>query len=180
MNFAGQDWGEVSWDNTGKAVRGQSKKKVVQNALRSGNVVTEKKYGAGGNTQGANTSNAVKLEEDHDTFKNATVSLELKRALQKERQAAGITQKELATLCNVKATIIQDYESGKAIPNSGMLKKIENGIKQKNPEFKIGTFTKAQKRAIDKRNAAKKATAAKTTAAATAAKTGPVARSRRF
>ncbi|GBG25779.1 Multiprotein-bridging factor 1 [Hondaea fermentalgiana] len=171
-----QDWADVTW----------SKAPSKASAARSGLLDTEKKVGAGGNTQAAaGPSHAARVEEDSESFANAKVSLELKKLLQQERTKAGMTQKELATACNLKANIIQDYEAGKAIPNSMLLKKIERALKQKNPAFVAGTFTKAQKKAVDKAKAKKaavaKAGAAKGPRAATAANAKNQApKSRRF
>mmetsp|Transcript_18348 Transcript_18348/g.36054 ORF Transcript_18348/g.36054 Transcript_18348/m.36054 type:complete len:174 (-) Transcript_18348:640-1161(-) len=145
-----QDWESVTWSKAPSKV----------SAARAGQLDTEKKFGAGGNAQASGGSNAVKLEEDSESFANAKVSQELKKMLQLERQKAGLTQKDLATACNLKATIIQDYEAGKAIPNSMVIKKIERAIKQKNPAFVPGTFTKAQNKAVAAAKA-KKAVAAK-------------------
>ena len=58
---------------------------------------------------------------------------------------AKMSQKELATMCNVKAQQIQAYEAGKIIPQSQFLGKVERALRQKNPEFQMGTLTKAQK-----------------------------------
>mmetsp|Transcript_12470 Transcript_12470/g.31776 ORF Transcript_12470/g.31776 Transcript_12470/m.31776 type:complete len:179 (+) Transcript_12470:166-702(+) len=174
-----QDWDEVSWSKTGRAA-GVSKNKQLQSAARAGKLDAEKRYGAGGNKQSGTTVNMTALEESEE-LATEKVSLELRKALQQERQKAGLTQKELATACNVKATIIQDYEAGKGIPNTVMLGKIERAIKQKNPAFVTGTFTKAQKAALQKQKAkAKTLSAASASSGAAKPAAGPAARSRRF
>ena len=119
----------------------------MNRAFRAGNVTTSKRYGAGGNTQGGTHLNTKKLDEDTENLKHETVSLSLKKLLQQERGKAGLTQKEMATLMNVKPQVIQDYEAGRGIPNPQVLTKMERIIKKKNPEFVIGCFTKAQKAA---------------------------------
>jgi len=58
---------------------------------------------------------------DVDDFKLPTVSVEFKIALQQARTAQNLTQKDLAQKLNVKQSVIVDYESGKAIPNSGII-----------------------------------------------------------
>lgn len=45
-----------------------------------------------------------------------TITLEFKLALQKARQAKGLSQADLAKLINQTQKVIQDYESGKAVP----------------------------------------------------------------
>jgi len=102
--------------------------------------------------------------------------------MMQHRTKAGLTQKELATTCNAKASLVQDYESGKAVPTVAFLQKVERAIRQKDPSFVLGTLTKAQKTAADdaKKKAAAKAKKAKAAGGGARAQTGPVARSRRF
>jgi len=42
-------------------------------------------------------------------------------AIQQARQAKGLTRKELAIGLNIQASIVADYECGKAIPNRQLL-----------------------------------------------------------
>jgi len=51
-----------------------------------------------------------------DKIKRPTVTLEFKLALQKARQAKGWSQADLAKQINQPQKMIQDYESGKAVP----------------------------------------------------------------
>ena len=133
--------------------KGQTKQDQVNKALRTGSaqVVTEKKFGAGGNpnaknpSQGAGVS-AKKLEEENETFHLEKPSTEMRKLLQQERMKAGLTQAELAQMCNIKPSVISDYEQGKGIPNPVMLGKIERALRAKNPALEFGTLTKAQKR----------------------------------
>jgi putative transcription factor len=169
-----QDWNEVGWTDGGKAHQG-SKKQELQKAARAGNLDAEKKIGAGSNKQVSAIGtpvNAGKLEESEE-LKVSTVSLELRKLLQQERMKANLKQQELAQACNLKATVIQDYEAGKAIPNSQLLGAMERAIKQKNPEFQLGTFTKAHKSAVEK-DKAKRAAAegAEKAVSSSAAKVG--------
>jgi len=138
-------WESVSWNKTGERQKGVSRSTQMNRAMRAGNVDTQKKYRGGGNMQGGTHLNTKTLDEDHDNLKHAKVSMELKKVLQQQRMAAKMSQKDLATACNVKPQIIQEYEAGKGIPNPVMLRKIERALKQKNPEFVMGTLTKAQK-----------------------------------
>jgi putative transcription factor len=191
-SFSGsQDWNEVSWNDGGKAHQG-SKKQELQKAARAGHLEAEKKVGAGGNKQVSAIGtpvNAARLEESEE-LKVSTVSLELRKLLQQERMKANLKQQELAQACNLKATVIQDYEAGKAIPNSQLLGAMERAIKQKNPEFQLGTFTKAHKSAVDKDKAkraaaegadtGKAAPGAGTKVGASAVSSGPKPVSRRF
>jgi putative transcription factor len=42
-------------------------------------------------------------------------------AIQQARQAKGLTRKELAIGLNIQASVVADYECGKAIPNRQLL-----------------------------------------------------------
>jgi putative transcription factor len=148
---ANQDWGEVSWDKRGQKQKGETKEQQVNRAQRSGaQVVTETKYGAGKNSAAHPPTtagiNQKKLEEEDDIVKLAAPTMEMRKVLQQERTKAGLTQAELAQMCNVKPAIIQEYESGKGVPNPVMLGKIERALRAKNPALAFGTLTKAQKK----------------------------------
>lgn len=149
-------WDSVSWNKTGQKQKGVSKSQQMNRALRTGAVQVEKKQTMGANRQGGTHLNTLHLDEDHENLKHASVTMELRKVIMQERGKAKMTQKDLATRINVKPQIIQEYESGKAIPNPMMLQKMERAIKQSNPEFVLGTFTKAQK----KKKPAKKTTTA--------------------
>ena len=48
--------------------------------------------------------------------------------IQKARQQKGWTQKELAQRINEKSTVVNEYESGKAIPNNQIISKMERAL----------------------------------------------------
>eukprot|EP00586_Coscinodiscus_wailesii_P006879 CAMPEP_0172488798 /NCGR_PEP_ID=MMETSP1066-20121228/18526_1 /TAXON_ID=671091 /ORGANISM="Coscinodiscus wailesii, Strain CCMP2513" /LENGTH=161 /DNA_ID=CAMNT_0013256261 /DNA_START=180 /DNA_END=662 /DNA_ORIENTATION=- len=131
----GQDWGSV---NVGS---GSIRKKAVPKtaagidaAKKAGLIATERRYGAGGNSSahsGANI-NARKLEESED-LKHSKVDKSLSKAIMQARTAKKKTQKELATMINEKIQVVQEYESGKAIPNGAIIGKIERALGCKLP-----------------------------------------------
>lgn len=132
---SGQDWDSV---NVGRAAL---KKPTVPKtaaalsaAKASGLVVTERRFAAGSNASAHNASsvNARKLEESED-LKHAKVDKSLSQAIQQARMAKKKTQKELATLINEKTQVVQEYESGKAIPNGQIIAKIERALGCKLP-----------------------------------------------
>merc|ERR1711865_1123230 len=100
---------------------------IVNAARRSGvGVDTEKKM-MGGQNKSAHSgagANAVKLDENTETFKHETVSHDFKMALQQARLAKKMSQAALATAINEKGTVINEYESGKAIPNGAIINKL--------------------------------------------------------
>lgn len=46
-----------------------------------------------------------------------------------KRNAKGLTQKKLANQLNLQPSLINDYESGRVIPDKGILRKIMNSLK---------------------------------------------------
>ena len=72
-----------------------------------------------------------KLENETENFKHEHVTHEFKIELQKARLAKNMSQQQLANRINVKQTIIQEYENGKAIPDNNIISKINNilGVK---------------------------------------------------
>ena len=67
-----------------------------------------------------------KLEEENETFKVARVKLSVSKAIMQARMKAGMKQKDLAQRLNVKASTIQGYENGKAVPNGKIIQRIES------------------------------------------------------
>lgn len=50
------------------------------------------------------------------------------QAIQDGRQAASLSQKDLAQKINEKPSVLQDYESSRAIPNPQILGKLERAL----------------------------------------------------
>lgn len=85
-------------------------------------------------------SKAKKIEtkaEDGD-YNVEKVSHTLKLQIQKARQANKLSQKELATKCNLPLSTIKEYENGKATPNPSILSKMSRilGVKLKKVKSK--------------------------------------------
>jgi putative transcription factor len=117
----------VVLDKRGHRVAGESKEQALARAVRSGNAETVKKV--------IPTSfNAKKLEEDTEHFGTPqTVGKDFSKALQMARMAKKITQADLAKSLNEKPTIIQEYESGKAVPNPQFIVRLERALGTKLP-----------------------------------------------
>merc|ERR1719345_78796 len=81
-------------------------------------------------------ANAVKLDENTETFKHETVSHDFKMALQQARLAKKMTQAALATAINEKGSVINEYESGKAIPNGAIINKLNRSLGVRLPKAK--------------------------------------------
>jgi len=131
----GQDWSNV---NVGKS--SSTAKKVVPKSARElarakdkGLVVSEKRYGAGGNASAHSASSNARKIEESDDLKIQKVDRSLSKAIQQARTAKKMTQKELATKINEKPQVIGEYESGKAVPNGQIIVKIERALGCKLP-----------------------------------------------
>jgi putative transcription factor len=82
---------------------------------------------------------AHKLENETEVFEHERVSTELKKQIQQARLAKKLTQAQLAQMINEKPQIINEYESGRAIPNPQILSKMSRvlGVTlRKNPAKK--------------------------------------------
>merc|ERR1740130_1024959 len=81
-------------------------------------------------------ANAIKLDENTESFRHETVSHDFKIALQQARLAKKMTQAALATAVNEKGTVINEYESGKAIPNGAIINKLNRALGVRLPKAK--------------------------------------------
>jgi len=108
-----------------KVARGTSD---LNAARRSGAVVaTDKKISAGGNKahQGTDHQRIAKLDRENEVAPPAKIAPTVGRAIQAARMDNNLSQKDVALKINEKPTVIQEYESGKAIPNPQILGKLE-------------------------------------------------------
>jgi putative transcription factor len=126
-----QDWTPVTITKTAKQkAAGLSSAHAVAQAKMSGAVSTERRFGAAENksAHSAVGANLKKLEDSTEEFKHATVSSTLKTAIVQARMAKKLTQADLARLINERPQIIQQYESGQAIPNAQILSKLDRAL----------------------------------------------------
>ena len=107
--------------------------KALQSALKHGSrVETTKKVNAGKNRKSL-MFNAARLEEDTEMLQHPTVTHEFRIALQRARHAKRMTQKDLGIALNEKATLINNYETGLALPDSQLINKMERTLGCKLP-----------------------------------------------
>lgn len=112
-------------------------KQAINNAMKNGIPIdTTKKYNAATNKHAPTNINAQKLENETEDFHHNTVSMDVSKLIQTYRQKLGLTQKDLATKICEKPQVINEYESGKALPNQLILGKIERilGVKLRGKE----------------------------------------------
>ncbi|KAF7295157.1 MBF1-domain-containing protein [Mycena indigotica] len=147
---------EVDWDS--KTVIGQKrtvakvtkKDSELNAARRAGAVVgTDKKVAAGGNKahQGTDHQRIAKLDRDNEVAPPAKVAPSVGRAMQDARMELKLSQKDVAQKINEKPSVLQDYESGKAVPNAQILGKLERvlGVKLRGSDIgkKLESKTKS-------------------------------------
>ena len=79
---------------------------------------------------------ASKTNDENDIVKPMKVSNELKLAIQQARVNRKLSQKQLASMMSCQPSIINQYESGKAIPNNSFISKLEQKLKTRLPRAK--------------------------------------------
>ncbi|XP_034565840.1 endothelial differentiation-related factor 1 homolog [Notolabrus celidotus] len=128
--MAESDWDTVTVLRKKGPTTTQSKsRQAITTAQRRGeDIETTKKWSAGQNKQHLVTKNTAKLDRETEELHHDRVPLEVGKVIQQGRQAASLTQKDLATKINEKPQVIADYECGKAIPNNQVLGKLERVI----------------------------------------------------
>ncbi|KAJ1458228.1 hypothetical protein M885DRAFT_513300 [Pelagophyceae sp. CCMP2097] len=141
----GQDWSTVNAGKTGrpgaKAVTPAEKAAEMQKAQRSGQVNTSAKAFPSGNKSAGGIgpmgtsagAGARKIEDETETFVVQKAGLGFAKALMQARMALKMTQKDLGTKVNEKPQIVQEYESGKAVPNPSIILKFEKALGVKLP-----------------------------------------------
>lgn len=107
-----QDWNQVT-------IRGGAKTKKKTKTTKT----IASKYGTP-NSGKSKDQLKKSVKEDTGDYTITRVSMALSKQIQQARTAKGLSQKALAQNINVKSTVISEYESGKAIPNSRILSQI--------------------------------------------------------
>lgn len=124
-----QDWNTVTWTKRAPTGAKAHDSKLVNEAMRKGaGFEVEKKIHAQGNKHSGGLQNAAKIEAESEVFHTKRVGQSFKTELMKARQAKGLTQADLAKLINEKGTVINEYESGKAIPNGQIIQKLNRAL----------------------------------------------------
>ncbi|XP_031104748.1 multiprotein-bridging factor 1b [Ipomoea triloba] len=131
MSGITQDWEPVVIRKKAPTAAARKDEKAVNAARRSGaEIETIRKSNAGTNKAASSSTslNTRKLDEDTENLAHQKVPTELKKAIMQARQDKKLTQSQLAQLINEKPQIIQEYESGKAIPNQQIIAKLERAL----------------------------------------------------
>ncbi|KAH7861570.1 hypothetical protein Vadar_027887 [Vaccinium darrowii] len=126
-----QDWEPVVIRKKAPTAAARKDEKAVNAARRAGaEIETIKKSTAGSNKAASSSTslNTRKLDEETENLSHDRVPTELKKAIMQARQDKKLTQAQLAQLINEKPQVIQEYESGKAIPNQQIIGKLERAL----------------------------------------------------
>jgi putative transcription factor len=126
-----QDWNEIKWDKRGERKKGETNSEYMNNQLRKNNVVSKVKPRTLNQNKINVVTNAHKIDKEEETFIHKKVSLTMSKKIAQARMEKKLSQKELAFKLSLPFKIIQDYESGKAIPNAMILNKIEKILEKR-------------------------------------------------
>lgn len=110
-----QDWNTV--------VLGKNKPKDKAELERKGIAEIKKKRNNNDNQK------LKKIENETEEFQIKKIDADTKNLIHKYRNEQKLTQKELGEKLNIKVGIINDYENGKAIPDTKILNKMEKILK---------------------------------------------------
>ena len=110
-----------NWDDT-IILRKKFTSKNINEAKRNGKTEIQKKQTFTKNEH--NLNNRI-LDESTSSQSLEKVSLKISKLISKGRLNQKISQKDLAQKLCIKPSVINEYESGKAIPNKLLLLKIE-------------------------------------------------------
>jgi len=132
-----QDWEPVVVRKKAPTSSAKKDEKTVNAARRAGaELETIKKFNAGSNKSASSATdmNTKRLDDETDVLAHEKVSGELKKNIMQARLDKKLTQAQLAQLINEKPQVVQEYESGKAIPNQQIISKLERilGVKLRN------------------------------------------------
>ncbi|KAF8420797.1 multi protein bridging factor 1-domain-containing protein [Tirmania nivea] len=103
----------------------------VNAARRSGSLIaTDKKYVTGNKTADPNGQRLTKVDRENEVAPPPKVDASVGKAMAKARgeKTPPMTQKDLATKVNEKPSVINDYESGRAVPSQQVLAKLERAL----------------------------------------------------
>jgi putative transcription factor len=125
-----QDWAPVVVHKRAAKAADARDPKAIAAAIRAGaEIQTVRKFDAGTNKKSAApVVNTRKLDEEHEPAAFERVSSEVKHSIQKARLEKKWTQAELAQKINERPQVVQEYESGKAIPSQQVLAKLERAL----------------------------------------------------
>merc|ERR1712228_838859 len=110
-------------------------------------VTLTKKKGNKSNDDQKKKPKRTRVDEEQEDFRTAKIGKNFSVALQQARLKKGWKQQQLAQQLNVRQTVINQYESGKAKPNSQLIAKMNRILGVKLPAVqKVGQKKKKKKK----------------------------------
>ena len=144
------DWDSKTTIGSKRQISTTTKKSSDLNAARRAGAVvsTDKKVAGGVNKahQGTDHQRIAKLDRENEVAPPVKVTASVGRAIMDGRAALQLSQKDLAQKINEKPSVLQDYESGRAVPNPQILGKMERILKVKLRGSDIGKPLDAPKK----------------------------------
>ena len=95
---------------------------------QAGGVLLVSKKAATNQTHAGPGARAKALDDDHDSLRVKTVDFNVRVEIQRARASKGLTQAQLAQAINERGSVVTEYENGKAIPNEGVLVRMEKAL----------------------------------------------------
>ncbi|XWS44523.1 hypothetical protein CRYUN_Cryun15aG0052500 [Craigia yunnanensis] len=126
-----QDWEPVVIRKKAPNAAAKRDEKAINAARRAGADIETVKKATGGTNKAASSStslNTRKLDDETENLAHERVTTDLKKNIMQSRMDKKLTQSQLAQMINEKPQIIQEYESGKAIPNQQIISKLERAL----------------------------------------------------
>ena len=124
------DWDSVTILRKRKTAQDARSKQAVNTALATGEAEVSKRQNVS-NKKASMSGNVHKIENETEDFAIKTVNPDTSKVISQTRQSLGMTQKELSHKINEKLTVVNEYESGKAIPSQTILAKFERALNVK-------------------------------------------------
>jgi putative transcription factor len=131
----GQDWEEQRFNfqarRGGAAAQPRNvSERDANRAMQSGQTVqVQRKEHQRANQQAASAgANAKKLDEDNETLKVKKVDPQLRIRIMKARQSLNWSQQDLAQRISERASVVAEYENGKAVPDERVIVKMEKAF----------------------------------------------------
>ncbi|KAK5780468.1 multiprotein-bridging factor 1 PWA37_002554 [Arxiozyma heterogenica] len=101
----------------------------INAAKRQGLVLSvDKKYGTANSKGDPEGQRLTRVDRETDIVKPKKLDANVGKTIARVRTEKKMSQKELATKINEKPTVINDYESARAIPNQQVLAKLERAL----------------------------------------------------
>eukprot|EP01084_Bolivina_argentea_P209191 356386_1 len=119
-----QDWTTVVLTKSKPSYKKNNNKKKRSNKER-------KSDNNSNSNSGSNKKKKTRIDEEQEDFRTAKIGKNFSVALQQARLKKGWKQQQLAQQLNVRQTVINQYESGKAVPNPQLIAKMNRilGVK---------------------------------------------------